>query len=129
MQLRFGRIAIAAIAAEVLGLASLILIVIVFGPAEEAAAQEYAERLGYWVGPISGFVFCWLGGFWVARGLDKSHISNGLVLGLVAAAIDLGIYVGIGGGFEAIIVVSNVGRVVAGTVGGWLAGRSSQNTA
>lgn len=127
MRLRVVRIAIAAVAAEVLGLLSLILIVIFFGPAEEEAVQAFAERLGYWVGPISGFVFCLLGGWWVARGLADAHVQNGLVLGLVAAGLDLGIYMAIGGGFEPVIVASNVGRVVAGTAGGWLASRFSQS--
>lgn len=126
MKLHIVRIAVAAVAAEVLGVLALIVIVILFGPAEEDAVQAYAERLGYWVGPISGFVFCLLGGWWVARGLDKAHVANGLILGLVAAGLDLGIYIAIGGGFEPIIVASNVGRVVAGTAGGWLASRTGR---
>jgi hypothetical protein len=123
MHIKVGRIAIAVIAAEILGVLSLVILVVLFGPSDRTATQAYAERLGFWVGPISGFVFCLLGAFWVARRVIDSHITNGLALGIAAAALDIGILIAIGTPFKPIFALSNVGRVFAGIIGGWLAGR------
>jgi len=123
MQIRVGRIMIAAVGAEVLAVLALVLLVALFGPADGVAAQAYAERLGYWVGPIAGFGFCLLGGFWVARGLHTAQVPNGLVLGCVVAGIDIGILVVSGAAFQPVFAVSNIGRVIAGSVGGWIARR------
>jgi len=129
MQLRVGRIVIVAIAVEVFAVLTLVLLVALFGPSDEAAVQAYAERLGYWVGPIAGFVFCLLGGFSVARTLPTSQVLNGLVLGLVVAGIDIGILVAMGAAFDPMFAVSNIGRAIAGSLGGWLAVRFSPEPA
>lgn len=123
MQLRVGRIVATAVAAEVLAVLSLVLLVGLFGPSDSAAVQAYAERLGYWVGPIAGFGFCLLGGYWVARGLTGSQVLNGFVLGLVVAGIDIAILVASGTAFEPVFAVSNIGRIIAGSLGGWIAHR------
>ena len=103
-------------------------LVTLFGPSGADAAQAWAERLGYWVGPISGFAHCLLGGLWVARGLHAAHVLNGLILGLVVAGIDVGILVASGAAFKSIFAVSNIGRVIAGTIGGWIARRSASTS-
>lgn len=123
MNIRVGRIILAAIAAEVLAVLALVLLVMLFGPRESAAAQAYAERLGYWVGPIAGFGSCLAGGWWVARGAASSRVLNGLVLGIVVAAIDVAILVLSGATFQLVFAVSNIGRIIAGSTGGWLADR------
>lgn len=131
MKIRFGRIVIAAVAAEVLGVLSLVLLVALLGPSEPSAAQTYAERLGFWVGPISGFIFCLLGGLWVARGLPRARVLNGSLAGIAGASVDAGILAAMGAlfPFEPVFAVSLAGRVVAGTLGGWLAGRSAKAVA
>jgi hypothetical protein len=126
MQLRLGRIIAAAIAVEVLAILVLVLLVALVGPADQAAAEAYAERLGYWVGPIAGFVLCLVGGWWVAKRLSASHMVNGLALGVTVAVIDIVVLFASGAEFHPIFAVSNIGRVVAGTIGGWLAGRSGR---
>ena len=95
-----------------------------FGPPGFAAAQPFAERLGAWVGPISGFVLCLTGGYWVAKAASTSRIQNGLAMGMAAAALDLAIAAASGASFWLLLVISNVGRIVAGTLGGWLASGS-----
>ena len=126
VSLRFGRIAIAAIVAEVIGVLALVVLVSIFGPSGGfAAAQPFAERLGSWVGPISGFLLCLLGGYWVARGAAPSYIQNGVGVGLAGAALDIGTAIALGAQFAPLLVFSNVGRVVGGTIGGWLAAGSS----
>lgn len=129
MRSRVARIGVAAIAAEFLVVLTLVLIVAVLGPSDPEAAQAYAERLGYWVGPITGFGFTAIGGWWVARGFTNSHIVNGLLLGVAVAAIDITILALSGTEFQAIFAVSNVGRVVAGSIGGWFAGKSGRKPA
>jgi hypothetical protein len=131
MTIRWGRIVIAAVAAEVLGVLSLVLLVALFGPSESAAAQAYAQRLGFWVGPISGFVFCLLGGLWVARGLTRGRVLNGVLVGVAGAGVDAGILAVMGDlvPFEPVFAVSLAGRVVAGTLGGWLAAHPAKAAA
>ncbi len=123
MNIRLGRIILIALLAEFLAVLTLVLIVAVFGPPGPADAQAFAERIGYWIGPIAGFSFTLLGGWWIARDLDKSQILNGFALGVAVAAVDIAILLLMSSGFELIFVFSNLGRVVAGTIGGWLASR------
>lgn len=120
MNLRLGRIAIAAIAAEVLG---ILVLVIFFGSSGSAATTPFALRLGVWIGPILGFVLCCLGGYWVARGAATHKLQNGIATGVVAAILGLIIAAVLGGPFGPRLLVSTLGRVVGGTIGGWLAAR------
>lgn len=124
--MKIVRLVLTAIAVEVLTVLVLVVLVAVFGPSDPDQSPAYAERLGYWVGPIGGFVFCLLGGWWLARGAGSSAVRIGLLLGTAVAAIDTSILVASGADFEWIFVVSNIGRVVAGGLGGWLAGRSAR---
>ena len=127
MRIRIGRILAVAILAEILAVLTLVVIVTLFGPSEQAAAQAYAERLGFWVGPIAGFLFTLIGGWWVARSLANSRLLNGFVLGVVVAGIDISILVLSGADFMPVFAISNIGRIIAGSLGGWLAGRYEQN--
>jgi hypothetical protein len=114
-----------AIAIEAVAVLILVVVVAVFGPSEPDAAQAYAERLGYWIGPLAGFTLCVGGGWLAARSLTADHIRRGMLLGAMVAAIDVAILVAGGAAFQAIFVVSNLGRVVAGSLGGWLASRAA----
>ena len=120
MQLRVGRIFIAAIVAEIIGVLALIILVMIFGPSDQRLAQEFAEKLGAWVGPISGFVLCVIGGYWVASG-SENPVLNGSCMGTAGAILDISIAVIIGGAFAPILVASNLGRILGGTLGGVLA--------
>jgi hypothetical protein len=123
VKLRLGRIAIAVIAAEVLGILALVVLVAIFGPPGFEAAQLFAERLGPYVGPISGFVLCLLGGYWVARGFPYG-VRNGLAMGIAAAILDLAIAVTMADPFQWLLLISNAGRILGGTMGGLLASRN-----
>ena len=115
-----------AVAIESAAVLVLVLIVALLGPADPAEAAAYAERLGYWVGPLAGFALCLGGGWLAARGLEEGHVRRGLLLGAMVAAIDVVILVASGSGFQLIFVVSNSGRLVAGALGGLVARRSGQ---
>ncbi len=121
LNLRLGWIVIAAITAEVLGVLALVVLVMIFGPADPGPAQAFAERLGAWVGPISGFVLCLLGGFLVARSVASDQIWNGFAVGGAAAILDLTIVAVLGVPIQMLLVISNIGRLVGGTIGGWMA--------
>ena len=127
MNIKFGRVLIAAVVAEVVAILALVLIVFVFGPSDPAASQAFAERLGLWVGPIGGFITCFLGGWWVAKNLQSDHLVNGLALGITVALIDILLLVLSGEGFMLLFAASNIGRVVAGALGGWFAQRRHIN--
>ena len=120
MNLRFGRIAIAAIAAEVLG---ILVLLVIFGSSGIAATAPFALRLGVWIGPILGFVLCCFAGYWVARGAATDKLQNGVATGVAAAILGLIIAAVFGGPFGARLLISTLGRVAGGTVGGWLAAR------
>ena len=112
-----------AIVVELLAIVVLVGIVGVFGPSDPGEAEAYAQRLGAWVGPLAGFVLT-LGGAWlIARSQAERHVVYGLVLGATVAAIDIILLLESGADFEPVFVLSNIGRLVAGGVGGWLASR------
>ncbi|MFZ9585557.1 MAG: hypothetical protein ACO280_11470 [Pseudohongiellaceae bacterium] len=113
----------AAVAAEVLGVFALVVLVVLFGPDDQSQTQQFAERLGAWVGPLSGFLLCVLGGYWVARN-SGNPIRNGLCMGVAAALLDLAVALAIGATFAPLLFLSNAGRVIGGTVGGYIASRS-----
>jgi hypothetical protein len=123
VNLRWGRIAFAVVIAEILGVAILALLVSLFGPSGFEAAKPFANRLGAWVGPISGFSFCLLGGFWVAAGASSRRVANGVGVGVVAAILDIAIALALASGISTLLVLSNTGRIAGGTIGGWLAAR------
>ena len=120
----FGRITIAVLIAELAGIVCLVALVALFGPRDAVAAQHFAERLGLIVGPLTGFVFCLAGGWWAARGSARP-LASGVGVGVTAALLDLGIGVAFGMGFAPILLASNVGRVLAGSIGGALAARGA----
>jgi uncharacterized membrane protein len=121
MRLRFGRIVVIAIAVETLTILLLVVLVAALGPSDAEGAQQAAERLGRWVGPIGGFVLCLVGGWLVAKGAATAHVLHGLMLGGTVAAIDVLLLLMSGSGFELLFAVSNLGRLLAGSVGGYAA--------
>lgn len=110
-----------AVAIESTAVLALVLIVALLGPTDPAEAQAYAERLGYWVGPIAGFTLCVGGGWLAARRLTEGHVSRGLLLGTMVATIDVAILVAGGAAFQLIFVISNSGKLIAGALGGLVA--------
>ncbi len=123
MRRPLGRIIAAVLLAEGGGVCVLVALVAIFGP-HGAGDQAFAERLGAWVGPSTGFLFCLAGGFWVARRAGTQHASNGLLVGLIAAALDLSMGMALGARMGPLLLLSNVGRIVAGLAGGRLAERA-----
>lgn len=129
MSIRFGLIAATAVGVELLAIVVLVLLIAILGPSDPAAAQAYAEELGYWVGPIAGAVLCLGGGWFVAKKAPSHHLWNGAALGVCVAAIDVGLLIVSGAEFAGIFVLSNIGKVIAASVGGWLGRNGARGTA
>lgn len=125
MKIHTGRIIVTAIAIEVLSIVSLVAVVALTGPGERIAAQAYAQELGWWLGPLTGFVFCFLGGSWVAKHARNRPVAHGCAVGLVTAAMDVILLAASDPSFSPVFLLSNVGRVVAGALGGWVASRGA----
>jgi hypothetical protein len=127
MGVRFGRIIAAAVVTEVAGVGILAALVSIFGPTGFKEARPFALRLGTWVGPLSGFLLCILGGRWVARpAAPAMKLLNGFSTGLAAAMLDIAIAVSLGSSVSPLLLVSNAGRLFGGTIGGCLAGRPAR---
>jgi uncharacterized protein YndB with AHSA1/START domain len=112
--------------AEAAAILALVLIVALVGPADAAAAQAYAERLGEWVGPIGGATAALVAAFLVARGAAGVELATGTAVGIVAASVDVAILAASRAPFQPLFIVSNAGRILAGGIGGWLAARGRQ---
>jgi hypothetical protein len=85
------------------------------------------ENLGTWVGPISGFLFCMLGGFWVAR-KSSDPVLNGTCMGISGAILDILIVITMSAAFAPILYISNIGRIIGGCMGGSIAYKCKQGT-
>ena len=128
MKLRYGRIIIAAISAEVAGVLALVILVVIFGPSDKKLMQGFAEDLGAWVGPISGFLLCMLGGYWAAY-KSNAPLLNGVSMGTAGAVLDIAIALIIGATFAPLLFISNAGRIIGGAIGGFIANKSQLNKA
>lgn len=114
----WGRVILAVIAAEAVPILLLILLVAAWGPTDQAGAQEFAARLGQWVGPVGGGVMCFLAALWVARKPEQRRVLHGGMVGVGAAMLDVGLLAAGGAAFAWLFVASNAGRVLAGILGG-----------
>ena len=126
MEIKYLQLVVAALAIEIISVLVLVIMVAIFGPPDPEQAQAFAADLGYWVGPIAGFIFSFLGAYVITKNLSRSRIPNGILLGLLVAIVDASILLGSDRGFEMIFLVSNTGRVVAGTLGAYVAERQAQ---
>jgi hypothetical protein len=121
MRIRIGLIVILGFSVEVLAVAILAVLVAIFGPRQPTAVQAYAEHLGQWVGPTASAVLCFWGARWLGRRVSNWPILHGFLVGATAAAIDFASVIPLGGTFQSLIFVSCAGRLIAGTLGGWVA--------
>jgi hypothetical protein len=132
MTLRAGRLLVATPVAELLAVMGMLVCgAILFATLNATITGRMVgiRQLAFWTAPTAGFVFCLLGGWWVARGASAGHERNGVALGVAAAAIDLALLVVNGAPFGVLMVSSVAGRIAGGYCGGLLAKRRARATA
>ena len=124
----WGRVILGIIASEALPVLALVLVVGVYSAmrrADSPTPEEFAPIAGEWVGPIGGFLATLFFSRWAASRATVRPIAHGAAVGLGTAILDvsIGIMLGGAGAILLVFVVSNVGRIVAGFLGGWLGAR------
>jgi hypothetical protein len=123
MRIHWIKLIVGALAAEIAAILILVCLVAIFGPNEASAAQAYAEKLGRWVGPVSGTILSFIGALWLGRALASSHLLHGGLFGFLMALIDAILLVAMQAPFEWIFVASNASKVFAGVAGGFVSSR------
>jgi hypothetical protein len=124
MRILWIRLIIGAVVVETAAVIILVGLVAIFGPNEATAAQRYAEKLGFWVGPIAGTLLTFIGAFMIARPLLGRGVLHGFLFGFCVAFVDVAILLAMRAPFEWIFLVSNVSKLIAGYLGGVCAARS-----
>jgi hypothetical protein len=118
--MRWGRIIVAAVLAEVAAVAAVVLAVALFGPDTQEAAEAYAMKIARWLGPVAGACATFAGAIIVAKGAPDRALAHGVAVGCCIALIDAALLVGGGATFEWLFVASDAGRIAAGALGGWV---------
>jgi len=113
--IRWGRVVLAAVAAEVIVILSLL--------AASAVFKIPGELAGYYVAPPASAIATFLMVLWVARKLDSRFILHGVLVGLVGVALTGGFIFMAKPGDRLMYVVSFVLRIVGGYLGGLVAQR------
>jgi len=124
MSLRFRRLLVATPLAELLAVVGLLVPALVpFATMKATITARMFEMqdVALWSGPAAGFVFCLLGGWWVARGASAAHARNGIALGIAVATVDLVLLVASGAPFGTLMVSSVASRILGGYCGGAMA--------
>ena len=115
--MRWGRIILAVILAELAAVVLLVVLVFLTGPSDPDGATRYAEEIGRWVGPVGGSLATFFAAWWAARGSAKP-LASGVAVGAIAAVLDVAILLVSADRFDWLFAASNVLRVVAGFLGG-----------
>lgn len=128
MKLRIRRILIAALISTVLTAVLITLSVpAIYLTYISSASTPYIftriQDLTLWTSPVLGLAICFLGGWWVARGMRDGSESNGLTFGVVSALLELVLLYSSGAPVGSLMAGSAVSRVTGGYAGGWWAGR------
>src|SRR6185295_3071992 len=112
-RIRWGRVILAAVAAEVLVILSLL--------AASAVFKVPGEVAGYYVAPPVGAIATFLMVLWVARKLESRFVLHGVLVGLVEVALTFGFIFTAKPEDRLMYIVSFVLRIVGGYLGGLVA--------
>ena len=113
--IRWGRVILAAVAAEVVVILLMLAVSTVFKVPGEVA--------GYYVAPPASAVATFLMVLWVARKVDSRFILHGVLVGLIGVVLTGGFIFTAMPEDRLMYVVSFVLRIVGGYVGGLVAQR------
>ena len=123
MNIKWIRIIVAGVIAEIVPIAVLVILVATLGPGTAEADEEFATRLGTYIGPIVGGLSAAVFAILITRSLKDGHVLNGFLLGLFIALLDAGLLIASGTEFQWLFVASGLGRIVLGTLGGYVASK------
>ena len=112
-KIHWGSVILAAVAAEVLVILSLL--------AASAVFEVSGEVAGYYVGPPAGAIATFLMALWVARKLEARYILHGVLVGLMGVVLAGGFIFTAKRGDRWMYVVSFALRIVGGYLGGLVA--------
>lgn len=129
MKIRWIRILIAALVVEALAIGLLVAAVAFFGPIDAAQAKAFAANTGRWLGPSAGAVLTFLAALWVCSKLAARHVLNGVLLGVLVAVLDVLLLIAAGEPFQWLFVASNIGKIAAGALGGFVSSKRSSKAA
>jgi hypothetical protein len=125
MGVRWGRLLLGTAVAELVPVATLILMVAAMGPRDPEEAEVFTNALGRWIGPLVGAAMAFAAARWVTRPLHRGHAVHGFLLGFLLALLDILNLMTSGAAFAWIFVASNLGKIAAGTLGGMVTARRS----
>jgi hypothetical protein len=123
-RLRIGRITLATIASELTPILLLVIVVLVYETkgVDPQTRQDFANRVGMWLGPIAGAISTFGFGFMAARGTDRPQL-HGTLVGVAVALLDAAIIFASGAKFIPLFAASWSGKILAGVAAGFLAAR------
>jgi hypothetical protein len=104
----------------------LVAVIALRAPAGGDQAVEFAARAGSWIGPLGGGLAALLMAWWAGRRVTRPVLQGGII-GTALALMDFAILIALGTAFQWLFVFSNVGKVVAATIGGALAMRAQEH--
>ena len=116
-RIRWGRVVLAAVAAE----AAVILLIV----AISTVRPEFAESAGYYVAPPASAVATFLMTLWVARKLEARFVLHGVLVGVVGVVLTVGFIFAAKPEDRLIYGVSYVLRIIGGYLGGVVARRAA----
>jgi hypothetical protein len=124
---RWVRVIIAGVLTEACVVLIIVIIVTAYkfavSPAE-ADYQVFAGRVGFYVGVFGGGVMAFIFALWVGRSLRADFLTNGFLVGCVAALLHVGLLAASKAEFQIAYVIADVLKLAGGALGGYVAQKS-----
>ena len=89
-------------------------------------ALVYGQHLLLYVAPPASLVMCFLFALWVGRRVDSSFVLHGMLVGVVATLLYVGLTLARPEPFP--YLVAHVLKILGGAAGGFLSGRRKATT-
>ena len=89
----------------------------------EPELKDFAQNAGYYLAAPAAALATFALSFWATRKLDADFLSNGLVVGMIATLLAVGLIFSARAEDRKMYIVSFVARIVSGYLGGSVAQR------
>ena len=124
---RWMRVIIAGVLTEACVVLLIVIVVTAYKYAvspTEADYQMFAGRVGFYVGVFGGALTAFVFALWVGRSLRADFLTNGFLVGCVAALLHVGLLAASKAEFQVAYVVADALKLVGGALGGYVAQKS-----